>query len=51
MEGRYYVFTPGSWSRCWARRRAACSAARYGITRGGNFEGKSIPNLIGPAPT
>ncbi|MBC5735665.1 thioredoxin domain-containing protein [Lawsonibacter faecis] len=47
VEGRYYVFTPGELERVLGPKEGGVFCGWYGITRGGNFEGKSIPNLIG----
>lgn len=46
VEGKYYVFTPEE-----LRRNLGPEAEAFcrlvGVTGRGNFEGKSIPNLIG----
>ena len=47
VEGRYYVFTPGELERVLGPKEGGVFCGWYGITRGGPFEGKSIPNLIG----
>ncbi len=45
VEGKYYVFTPDEIKQVLgADAEAFCK--RYGITAGGNFHGKSIPNLV-----
>ncbi|MGN0478556.1 MAG: thioredoxin domain-containing protein [Hominenteromicrobium sp.] len=45
VEGKYYVFTPEELHRVLGQD-AAPFCRRFGITEAGNFEGKSIPNLI-----
>lgn len=45
-EGKYYVFTPEEIRSLLHLEPAAAFCARYDITPGGNFEGKSIPNLL-----
>ena len=45
-EGKYYVFTPEEIRSLLHLEPAASFCARYDITPGGNFEGKSIPNLL-----
>ena len=47
VEGKYYVFTPGELEALLGAKEAGVFCGWYGVTRGGNFEGKSIPNLIG----
>ena len=47
VEGKYYVFSPEELSQVLGKAAAECFCRRYGITGRGNFEGKSIPNLIG----
>lgn len=46
VEGKYYVFTPGELQEVLGREAAKRLCGRLGITGRGNFEGKSIPNLI-----
>lgn len=46
-EGKYYTFTPEELRSVLGERDAAAFCSRYGVTDRGNFEGKSIPNLIG----
>ena len=46
-EGRYYVFSPNE-IKTLLKERAGVAFNRYfDITEQGNFEGKSIPNLLG----
>ncbi|HET7053467.1 MAG TPA: thioredoxin domain-containing protein [Solirubrobacterales bacterium] len=47
-EGRYYVWTPKQLRQVLGDRAEAI-AAHYGVTEGGNFEGKSILHLAGGA--
>lgn len=47
VEGKYYVFTPAELYRALEKDDADAFCRRYGITEAGNFEGKSIPHLIG----
>jgi uncharacterized protein YyaL (SSP411 family) len=49
-EGRFYVFTPDEIRAALGEKDAAFFCATYGITPGGNFEGKSIPNLLAGIP-
>lgn len=46
-EGKYYTFTPDEIVRVLGEQGGLAFCERYGVTRAGNFEGKSIPNLIG----
>jgi len=46
-EGRFYVFTPGEVEATLGAKDGATFCATYGIKTPGNFEGKSIPNLLG----
>lgn len=46
VEGKYYVFTPEEVKRVLGRAEGADFCNRFDITEEGNFEGKSIPNLI-----
>ena len=45
-EGKFYVFTPEELAQVLGERDAQTFCAFYGVTRQGNFEGKSIPNLL-----
>ena len=45
-EGKYYVFTPEEIQQVLGDSDGAAFSAYYGITDLGNFEGKSIPNLL-----
>lgn len=45
-EGKYYVFTPDEIIRLLGEKDGAAFNTRFGITPGGNFESKSIPNLL-----
>ena len=47
VEGKYYVFTPEEIRQVLGERDGTEYCALYGITKEGNFEGKSIPNRIG----
>ena len=47
VEGKYYVFTPKEICRVLGENAGLAFCDRYGITEHGNFEGKSIPNLLG----
>lgn len=47
VEGKYYVFTPEEIRRVLGEKEGDTFCAQYGITETGNFEGKSIPNLLG----
>lgn len=47
VEGKYYVFTPEEVLSVLGREEGNAFCEHYGITEKGNFEGKSIPNLIG----
>lgn len=46
VEGKYYVFSPGELHGVLGREAAERFCSWFGITKSGNFEGKSIPNLI-----
>ncbi len=46
VEGKYYVFTPKEIEQVIGKAGAAQFCAWFDITPNGNFEGKSIPNLI-----
>lgn len=45
-EGRYYLFTPNEVKKVLGREDGQTVCQRYNITDFGNFEGKSIPNLL-----
>lgn len=47
VEGKYYVFRPNEIFRVLGAQDGAEFCRLYGITETGNFEGQSIPNLIG----
>lgn len=46
VEGKYYVFTREEIKTVLGECAGEAFCARYGITGEGNFEGKSIPNLL-----
>lgn len=46
VEGKYYVFTPEEIQSVLGEREGEAFQRYYDITESGNFEGKSIPNLI-----
>lgn len=46
VEGKYYVFTREEIKKVLGKKDGEAFCNRYGITRDGNFEGKSIPNLL-----
>ncbi len=45
-EGRYYLFTPDEIHNLLGREDGEAFCRRYGITPQGNFEGRSVPNLL-----
>ena len=45
-EGKYYVFTPEEITRLLGEADGTAFCDHFGITKAGNFEGKSIPNLL-----
>lgn len=45
-EGRFYVFFPKEVADALGKADGARFCDRYGITADGNFEGKSVPNLL-----
>jgi uncharacterized protein YyaL (SSP411 family) len=45
-EGKYYVFTPEEISAVLGKEEGDEFCRWFGITERGNFEGKSVPNLI-----
>ena len=46
VEGKYYVLTPDEVDRVLGERDGGRFCRWYGIAPAGNFEGKSIPNLL-----
>ncbi len=46
VEGKFYVWTPGEVKDVLGNEQGTELCAYFGITEQGNFEGKSIPNLI-----
>lgn len=46
VEGKYYVFTQEEVKQVLGKEPGELFCRRYGITGHGNFEGKSIPNLL-----
>lgn len=46
VEGKYYTFSPEEIIQVLGEERGQEFCRRYDITEKGNFEGKSIPNLI-----
>ena len=49
-EGKFYTFTPEEITEVLGPGDGRRVCRRYGVTPAGNFEGKSIPNLIGREP-
>ncbi|WP_297870804.1 thioredoxin domain-containing protein [uncultured Oscillibacter sp.] len=49
-EGKYYLFTPGELVRLLGAERGGAFNRHFDITEAGNFEGKSIPNLLHSEP-
>lgn len=47
VEGKYYVFTREEIGAVLGERAGRDFCRKYGITEHGNFEGMSIPNLLG----
>ncbi len=45
-EGKYYVFTPDEITQLLGEKDGTAFNECFGITPNGNFEGKSIPNLL-----
>ena len=45
-EGKYYVFTPEEIIELLGQADGTAFCERFGITKTGNFESKSIPNLL-----
>ena len=48
-EGQFYLFSPDEVVSVLGKRDGQAFCERFGITEDGNFEGKSIPNLLGAA--
>lgn len=46
VEGKYYLFTPLELTALLGEKTGLDFCGHYDITAGGNFEGKSIPNLL-----
>ena len=46
VEGKYYTFTPKEIADVLGENTAEAFCRRFDITEHGNFEGKSIPNLL-----
>ena len=46
MEGKYYLFTPAEIVSVLGGEAADDFCRRFGISKAGHFDGKSIPNLI-----
>lgn len=49
-EGAYYLFTPGEITGLFGEKDGTAFNRHFGITEAGNFEGKSIPNLLSSDP-
>lgn len=45
-EGKYYAFLPDELTQLLGEKDGAAFNKHYGITPKGNFEGKSVPNLL-----
>lgn len=50
VEGKYYVWSQDEVRKVLGEKQAELFCAAYHVTPDGNFEGKSIPNLIGTDP-
>ncbi len=46
VEGKYYLFTPSELTNLFGEKGGSAFCGQYDITPQGNFEGKSIPNLL-----
>ncbi|WP_283608226.1 thioredoxin domain-containing protein [Faecalispora anaeroviscerum] len=46
VEGKYYVFTPQEVQSVLGEKDSEIFCSRFDVTEQGNFEGKSIPNLL-----
>ena len=51
VEGKFYVFRPEELTELLGMKEGSRFNAYFGITQKGNFEGNSIPNLIGSGKT
>ncbi len=49
-EGKYYLFTPDEIVKALGKKEAEAFNRHYDISDSGNFEGKSIPNLLNSDP-
>ena len=49
-EGKYYLFTPEEMVHVLGKKHGKAFCRHFGITTSGNFEGKSIPNLLNSDP-
>jgi len=49
-EGKYYLFTPDEILRVLGKKEGKAFCHHFDITPSGNFEGKSIPNLLHSDP-
>ncbi|MDP4133773.1 MAG: thioredoxin domain-containing protein [Bacillota bacterium] len=47
VEGKYYVFTPSEIVDVLGKEKGEAFNRQYNITKEGDFEGSSIPNLLG----
>ena len=50
-EGKYYLFTPDETIRLLGQKDGEAFNAHFDIQKGGNFENKSIPNILNSDPT
>ncbi len=50
VEGKYYLFTPKELLQLLGKQDGERFCRHFDITESGNFEGKSIPNLLGSNP-
>ena len=46
VAGKYYIFSPDEIKQILGESSGEAFCGQYGITENGNFEGKSIPNLL-----
>ncbi len=49
-EGKYYMFSPNEINKLLGKEKGELFNRRFDITQTGNFEGKSIPNLLKSDP-